>query len=734
MNLGFGLPVMLWGAALIGVPLLIHLLNRRRYVVQPFAAMRFLQEAFAQRRRRLRLESLLLLLLRCLLVLAAALAMSLPFVPEDSPLAVMAGGRRELVVMLDRSGSMGRLVGPGMTLDDRVLSALRRRLARLSDERGDAVTLITMGSGPALPAAIGATPTMALAVLDRDLPPPGGVADLVGATRLLRDRVRPARPGRLDVVLFTDKQRSGWVEAGSSLGQLFTEVFEDGGGTLRIVPAAADLPPAVNFGVVTLEASEPLLLVGEPLTFTAVVRNWSDTARNGLEVRFHLDDVQRSVQRIDLPPWGQATASVRLRVDRAGPHHLTASLEGDELPFDDARTLAFEARERLSVLLVDGTPGGIDPRSGATGYLRLAMQPEAMEARFEPSVWDTGRLEQSLADLDDFDALVLANVGALSSAAVEALTAVVRAGTPLLVFMGESVDERFYSDELAELLPAAVGPVSGDPGGRGGEDYVTLSLPEPPPAALSLFSDPRLAVLLQVPVFAWRPLAPRPESRVLASFVNALGETEPAIVEGRPGRGRVLVVGTAADTSWSLLPRNPALWVPLVHELLAALVAVDPAESNVPVGQVPAVVVDGLPLSARLTRPSQAVTTLERPDAESLGESAAGKALLRLDSTPLDEPGAYLLDVFTTEDAQVGQTLALAALPDAREGDLVPVDDATLADALAGVDFVEGAELENAEEAASRPGDGSLATALLWALLALAVAEAAVARWLGSAR
>src|SRR4029450_12689626 len=145
MSLAFGSPWMLWGAALVALPILIHLLNRRRYVVVPFAAMSFLLAAFKSRRRRLRLENLLLLLLRCLLVLLAALAMALPFVPEDSPLAALSGGPRELVLIVDRSGSMGRLVAPGVTADDRVLESLRRRLGALSEERGDAVTLICMG-------------------------------------------------------------------------------------------------------------------------------------------------------------------------------------------------------------------------------------------------------------------------------------------------------------------------------------------------------------------------------------------------------------------------------------------------------------------------------------------------------------------------------------------------------------------------------------------------------------
>jgi hypothetical protein len=237
-----------------------------------------------------------------------------------------------------------------------------------------------------------------------------------------------------------------------------------------------------------------------------------------------------------------------------------------------------------------------------------------------------------------------------------------------------------------------------------------------------------------VPVFAWRTLAPRAESRVLANFVNASGRTEPAIVEGHVGRGRVLVFGTAADASWSLLPRNPALWLPLVHELVSALVAADPAQINVPVGQAPTLVVDGLPLSAELTWPGKAVTTIELPPSEAAGRDGTRRSLLKLDGTPLDEPGAYLLTVSTSAGREGGQAFALAALPDAREGDLSMVDERALAEALAGVEYTVGAELDDLDELAGRPGDDSLAQALLWVLLALALGEATLARLLGRAR
>src|SRR5918999_5168742 len=60
-------------------PVVIHLLNRRRYRVVHWAAMDFLREAMQRNRRILHLRDLLLLALRTLCVLLFGLAMARPY-------------------------------------------------------------------------------------------------------------------------------------------------------------------------------------------------------------------------------------------------------------------------------------------------------------------------------------------------------------------------------------------------------------------------------------------------------------------------------------------------------------------------------------------------------------------------------------------------------------------------------------------------------------------------------
>ena len=78
------MPTANWYFAIAGVicacgPIIIHLLNRRRFRVVQWAAMDFLREAMQRNRRIMQLRDILLLCLRTLAVLFFGLALARPF-------------------------------------------------------------------------------------------------------------------------------------------------------------------------------------------------------------------------------------------------------------------------------------------------------------------------------------------------------------------------------------------------------------------------------------------------------------------------------------------------------------------------------------------------------------------------------------------------------------------------------------------------------------------------------
>ena len=86
--MGFLNPLLLFGLAAVSVPIIIHLLNRRKFQKVVWAAMRFIKTSVEQNQRRMRVEDLILLALRCLLLALLAL--------REAGLTSLPGGGAEV--------------------------------------------------------------------------------------------------------------------------------------------------------------------------------------------------------------------------------------------------------------------------------------------------------------------------------------------------------------------------------------------------------------------------------------------------------------------------------------------------------------------------------------------------------------------------------------------------------------------------------------------------------------
>ena len=77
--LGFANGTLLWGLGAASLPIIIHLLNQRKFREMRWAAMRFLLAAIRKNSRRIRVEQWLLLAIRTLIIILVVSAMAKPF-------------------------------------------------------------------------------------------------------------------------------------------------------------------------------------------------------------------------------------------------------------------------------------------------------------------------------------------------------------------------------------------------------------------------------------------------------------------------------------------------------------------------------------------------------------------------------------------------------------------------------------------------------------------------------
>src|SRR5688572_14452023 len=210
---GFLHPALLWGMALAAVPLIIHILNRRRHRPLAWGAMRFVQAAHRRTRRRVQLENWLLLFLRMAAVAVLALAIARPFLGKESPLAALTEKRRDLVLVLDGSASTG--YRDVRSVHEALIERARGILSQLDGTRGDRARLYFAGLGlQRLSTHAPEDALAALSTLSGPLDEPLDLAALLSElVTLAREDAGESGRSALEVRLLTDLQRNTFAPA-----------------------------------------------------------------------------------------------------------------------------------------------------------------------------------------------------------------------------------------------------------------------------------------------------------------------------------------------------------------------------------------------------------------------------------------------------------------------------------------------------------------------------------------
>ena len=126
------------------------------------------------------------------------------------------------------------------------------------------------------------------------------------------------------------------------------------------------------------------------------------------------------------------------------------------------------------------------------------------------------------------------------------------------------------------------------------------------------------ASLLTTPVLKYFKLAVPENSR--AKTVLALANGDPLVVEEPIHRGRVVLVATSAEPSWTAMPLWPS-FVPLVQEIVAWCAGGQLQQRNLLVGE---------PLDASSPRrPPRRRSACRRPTAAAIRASSARPATAR---------------------------------------------------------------------------------------------------------
>jgi hypothetical protein len=575
MGLSFLTPMLLGGAALVAVPLVLHLVMRRKPVPYEFPALRFLRERAVANRRRLQLSHLFLLLLRMAALALLALSLARPVLRGAGWLAEGEGPVAAAFVfdaaprMMLREANRTRL--------EQAVSMARTLLGKLP--AGSRVAVVDTGGGTAAFApnvAAAATRIERLAAAPPVVPLPAAIAD---ARRLLAGAELPRR----ELYVFTDCSHGAWDNAALPPAE------QADGPVELVVDVGAEAPQ--NFALDAVDLSGDRVAAGTSLAIAvAASRVGPDASRNvavemlGPDGRY----VRRAVKPVTWTPSAPTPVDFDIGGLEPGTRQGRVMIEGsDDLEADDVRYFTVEVGAAPRVIVAA-------PRPARTN---AGLIVKAIEGRFAADVIDVEALDT--AGWEGARGIMLLDPPPLPPPTWDALRDWVGGGRGLVIWLGPRAGspERFNSEASRRVLGGDIvrvwRSVDGNFVAPGPLDHPIL-------AAFRRVGD---AVPWQdFPVMRHWEFAAAPEggaegvaegtaAAVVARYRNGL----PAIVEHGVGSGRVVVVTTPVSRrandpdAWNMLATGFEPWPFLILANTTLLAAIDTADDRNVLTGMPAV-------------------------------------------------------------------------------------------------------------------------------------------------
>lgn len=660
MSLNFINPLLLFGALLgIAIPVLVHLLSKRKFDIVEWGAMQFL-ELGRNARRKLRLEQLLLMLLRMALIALIALALARPWTEGSWFSKIVSKQNRDVVLVIDGSYSMG-WAEKSKTPHAEAVQFAKRLLSDLL--AGDKIGLIDARD---LPRPVIESPTSDLGRVRRELdalPAPSGTSDLAAAMNKAVQMLSGTSYLSREIIVLTDRQAKGWQPDDEGLWALYDKMLDEP--TVRPRTWVVEFGPEdnarrTNYAVENLQLSRELTAVGYPVRIKTKIRMSSGNQAIPRKVFLEIDGQRLADQTrtITIPADKEdKEESIEFKhiFTTAGSHLVSVVIEKDNLPGDNRADAAVTITEAVPVLLVDGDPHPGEPIiKSETVFAAAALTPEENPApwvKAEVVSWKS--LDARLKNLNDYEAVFLANVPRFTDQQIKALADYARRGGGVFFALGDRVDKTHYNMKLyakgAGLLPVSLESIEVN------EDE-TKQVVQVEPASLEVswmqpFKADEAGKFIRARFSRrWKttlaanagPAAPNPAKKAGADapadvadamVVARFNTGDPFLVSRKQGRGHTMVLTVPIDGDWGTL-QGTIDYTPFLHEVVFFL-ASSKASRNVP---------SGVPLQLRVAEDADVSRHVffgpggtKFPFAEGVTEN--GRQVLRLNDTSL--PGVY---------------------------------------------------------------------------------------------
>jgi hypothetical protein len=517
--MGFLAPWFLAGAAAVGLPIYLHLLQRHVTTPHSFSSLMFFERRTQSSIKHRRLRYLLLFALRLALLVLLALAFANPFVNRS---AASIAGNNLMIVVVDDSFSMRA----GTRLADARREAASVLASRSPSERAQ---VIALGSQAHLLTQITQDPAELRAAVET-IQPGDSHASFGELARVLRSMADSVRTP-IEVHLISDMQRS-------TMPGSFAEMGLPANVSLVLHPIVKEVEP--NWAVESVnapgEVSDP-----KKAQVQAVVAGYHTPAAMRT-VSLVINGKTTASRSVAVPANGRATVEFTSLDVPYGLSRCEVRIDSaDSLPADDASLFSVERSDPQRVLFI-AEPG--DTRSPL--YFRSALG-SAAETAFTLDAITVDRAAN--IDTSRYAFVVLSDILSVPASLEDTLRKYVHGGGNVLIAVGTSGARRpkvpVTGDAIEDSRNYARDPARFLTVGDSDPSYPSL-------AKANRWAGVRFYFAVRV-------------NPANARVVARLTDQTPLLWEKQIGEGRVLFFASGLDNLTNDFPLRP-VFVPFIEQ------------------------------------------------------------------------------------------------------------------------------------------------------------------------
>lgn len=553
---------LLWAS--LAIPVIIHLVYRRKAKTVPFSTLYFLRQIDQRIRQRHRLKRLLLLLVRLALLATLIAALAHPIL--HSSVFHDAGVPTNAVIVLDNTSSM-QSVADGTTSFSRARKAARAVLDSLRN--GDTARVVLFNSSR--PSANGTTADLnsvrkRLSHLECSY----GTGHLNNALRRALDSLNKLKGQQNEIYIITDLQKISWTDDLAAQTERLSQHFPRT--TTFLIPTGKSV--SRNLAVNRVDFDKRMHVPGHVAQIRCEIDN---TGRTDLSrtLSLHANGTKQDQTQVRVAAGAKRSHVFKHRIETND--FLTGRMQvaADDLPPDNIRYFALPISDSVPVLIVHSGPSG-QRRKDGTFFIKLALAtpPDDRQASspIRPRIIPTEKLSQQT--LSSFPVVVLSGLPGIDPNMAEQLRDYVVAGGGLVVFPGAGVDPASYnlalgstegssakSEKKVPLLPGKFDTIRKPPPDQNFFRIHNVSSQHPLlHGFISDFNvkDTRISRILPFTLHDTNPDA-------ASTLVNT--GAGPLLLASNVGEGTVVLSTTSCATRWSNMALRP-FFAPLLQRLV----------------------------------------------------------------------------------------------------------------------------------------------------------------------